>query len=148
MGTEIHVYDYDDLESVDEEDLIHITQPDGEKAEAFKAVVTASLGDGCNAVSASEVFGEKSANTIWGKSMTIFTVISYDENSAEIFCDRIEAESGESAMAAVAEDRQTSTLVLAIKGELSEQAGDLILPGFGVIEAENYLSRLGLRAEA
>lgn len=58
VGTEIHVYDYDDLENVDEEDLIHITQPDGEKAEASKVVVTASLGDGCNATNASEVFGE------------------------------------------------------------------------------------------
>ena len=43
-------------------------------------------------------------------------------------------------MSVVAEERRSSTLVVAVKGELSEQNGNLAFPGFGVVDAETYLS--------
>lgn len=72
--------------------------------------------------------------------MSMYTVIGYEESNGQIFCDHVDAESGESAMSVVAEERPTSTLVVAVKGELSEQDGNLAFPGFGVVDAETYLS--------
>lgn len=80
--------------------------------------------------------------------MNKFTVISFYDESGQIVCDHVTANSGSHAFALVAKQRPGCTLVSAVKGHLTEASEDIAFPGEGVVDAETVMEQPDVFSQA